>query len=161
MTKRGMATASSPLNTDGGRSCSSCSNGRSRHASSIASRRAVGIRLPAETSSRSEHVALDAAIPTISVSGAVASARIASATSPSSRERGTYPSTLRRKKTWASRNSRSTEGEDREAKRRFVARMGDRELAADGDANQREHYQYQRPRSPPPNAAGVRGVLRR
>ena len=65
MTKRGMATAPSPLNIDGGRSCSSCSNGRSRHPSSIASRRAVGIRPPAETSSRSEHVALDAATSTI------------------------------------------------------------------------------------------------
>jgi hypothetical protein len=111
--------------------------------------------------------ALDAAIPTITVSGAVASARIASATSPSSRERGTYPSALRRKETWASRNSagppkvkiRSTEGDDREAKRHFVARMGDRELVADDDADQREHHQHQRPCSPPPNTASVRGVL--
>src|SRR5215216_7495147 len=37
--------------------------------------------------------------------------------------------------------------------------MGDRELVADGDPDQREHYQRQRPRAPPRDGAGVLGGL--
>jgi hypothetical protein len=60
--------------------------------------------------------------PTISVSGAVVRARIASATSPSSRERGTYPAHCAGRRPGEQEQRRSTESEDREAKRRFVAR---------------------------------------
>jgi hypothetical protein len=49
--------------------------------------------------------ALDAAIPAISVSGGVATARIASATSPSARDRGARPSAAWWNRSWASRNS--------------------------------------------------------
>ncbi len=45
--------------------------------------------------------------------------------------------------------------QDREAKPRVVAGMGDRELVADGDPDQREHDQRQRPRAPQPDGAGV------
>jgi len=40
---------------------------------------------------------------------------------------------------------RRAESEDREAERRLVVGMGDRELVTDGDPEQRDHYQGQRP----------------
>jgi len=54
--------------------------------------------------------AVEAAIPTISVRCAVATARSASAINPRSRERVTYPSAPRRKRLWASRKSADQAG---------------------------------------------------
>jgi hypothetical protein len=80
----------------------------------------------------------------MSVSGAVATARIASAASPRGRERGTWPVAARRKQTWASRNSAGPPN----------ARIVNPSVAspgwaiassvADGDPDQPEHHQRQR-----------------
>ena len=105
--------------------------------------------------------AVDAAIPTISVSGAVATARIASAASRQRRERGTCPSASRMEDELGEQEQRrAAEREEREAERRVVAGMGDRELVADGDRDQREHDQRQRQRAPPADGAGVLGASR-
>jgi hypothetical protein len=85
--------------------------------------------------------ALDAAIPTISVSGAVAIARIASTLSPRSRERGRCPSASRGKKNWAS--GRTVGPPNVRIVKPSVAwspGLGDRELVADGDTDQCEQY---------------------
>ena len=78
----------------------------------------------------------------------MATARIASAPRASGRERGTCPTASRVKMIWASRKSAGPEREDREPRSGVVGGMGDRELVADGDADQREHDQRQRPRAP-------------
>jgi hypothetical protein len=75
----------------------------------------VGTRSSLETVSATAtatSTAPAAAIPAMSVSGAVATARIASAASPSDRDGGTRPSALYQKKTWPSRNrpARRTSG---------------------------------------------------
>jgi hypothetical protein len=90
--------------------------------------------------------ALDAAIPTTSVSGAVATARIASAASASGRERGDVTYRFAREDDLGEQEQcRAAEGEDCEAECRLVVGVGDCELVADGDADQREHDQRQRP----------------
>ena len=50
---------------------------------------------------------------------------------------------------------RAAEREDAEAERGIVAGMGDRELVADGDPDQCEDYQRQRPRAPVPDGASA------
>jgi hypothetical protein len=104
--------------------------------------------------------ALDAAIPAISVSDAVATARIASAPRPSARERGARPSTSCWKiELGEQEQRRSAERQEREAERRVVAGVRDGELVGDGDRDQREHDERQRPRAPQPDGAGVLGAL--
>jgi pimeloyl-ACP methyl ester carboxylesterase len=49
---------------------------------------------------------------------------------------------------------RAPEGEDCEAKGRVVAGMDYAELVTDGDRDQPEHDQGQRPRAPPPDGPG-------
>jgi hypothetical protein len=56
---------------------------------------------------------------------------------------------------------RSAEREDREAERRVVAWVGDRELVGDGDHDQPQHDERERPRAPQPDSAGVLGGLGR
>ena len=81
--------------------------------------------------------ALAAAIPATNVSGAVATARIASPASPSVRERGDVPDRLALERGLGDQEQRrAAEREDGEAERRVVAGMGDRELVADGDPDQ-------------------------
>ena len=81
--------------------------------------------------------ALDAAIPAISVSGAVTTARIASAASPSSREWDAPERLAQEEDLGEQEQRRPAEREDREAKRRVVAGVGDRELVSDRDSDQR------------------------
>ena len=90
----------------------------------------------------------------------MATARIASAAMPSGRDRGACPSASWRKKTWAIRKSAGPP-KVRSVKPSVgvVAGMGDRQLVADRDRDQREHHQRQRPGAPPPDGAGVVGGL--
>ena len=99
---------------------------------------------------------VDAAIPAIIVSGAVATARIASATSPEQARPGEMPERLALEQDLREQEQRrAAEREDAEAERGIVAGMGDRELVADGDPDQCEDYQRQRPRAPVPDGASA------
>jgi len=93
--------------------------------------------------------ALDAAIPAISVSGAVTTARIASAAAqqPRARDAPDHPAV---EDGLAEQEQRGpAERQQREAERDVVGRMGDRQLVADRDRDQREHDHRQRPVRPP------------
>jgi hypothetical protein len=99
--------------------------------------------------------ALDAAIPTIIAKGDVTTASAASAASPGGRARDVPLRLVQEEDLSQQEQRRAAEGQHREAERGAVAGMGDHELVADRDPDQREHDQRQGQRAPPPDGAGV------
>ena len=103
--------------------------------------------------------AVDAAIPTMRVSGAVTTARSASGRQAEWTRARDATEHLMEQELGEQEQRRAAEREDDEAERRVVAGMGDRELVADGDPDERKHDERQRPRAPQPDRAGVIGGL--